>query len=260
MEQKRSDIKGKKITKRNEINTKSENENNQDTETFNKIENEENTTSRRAKIRKREKSKEKKELKPTISKWLNNIATVLLFTLLAFVLFFVVISKASGGSPQIFGYQLKTVLSGSMEPGIKTGSIIAVKPGGDMTRFKEDDVITFMDEEKRLVTHRVVEVVESGENIMYKTKGDNNDAPDTDLVLSDNVVAKYTGFTIPYVGYFINFAQSQNGAFLMLLPGILLLIYAGFTFWKVLKNVDIENTDDKEKANQGSGDIKQSEA
>lgn len=40
------------------------------------------------------------------------------------------IFRSFWGEPQVFGYQLKTVLSGSMEPEIKTGSIIAVKPGG----------------------------------------------------------------------------------------------------------------------------------
>ncbi|MBB6453683.1 signal peptidase [Salirhabdus euzebyi] len=179
--------------------------------------------------------------KTKVMKWFNHISTVLLFTILIGLLFMVIISKASGGEPKIFGYQLKTVLSGSMEPGIKTGSIIAVKPGGDMTRFKENDVITFMEEEGYLVTHRITEVVKSGEQTLYRTKGDNNDAEDLNPVLSDNVVAEYTGFTIPYVGYFIDFAQSKNGAFLLLIPGLILLGYAGFIFWRTLSEIDVSN-------------------
>ncbi len=184
--------------------------------------------------------KEKQKKKSKVLKWLNHIATVVLFGLLIGMLGIVIISKASGGEPEVFGYQFKTVLSGSMEPGIQTGSVIAVKPGGDMTRFEEGDVITFMDDQRRLITHRVVEVVQSGDNHMYRTKGDNNEEADSDLVLSGNVVAEYSGFTIPYLGYFINFAQSQNGAFLMLIPGLLLLAYAGFTFWRVLSQVDFK--------------------
>ena len=65
------------------------------------------------------------------------------------MVFIVISSKTSEGAPQILGYQLKTVLSGSMEPGIKTGSIIAVKAGGDMTRFQENDVITFVQEKEQ---------------------------------------------------------------------------------------------------------------
>jgi len=177
--------------------------------------------------------------KKKIMKWVNNIVTGILMILLISVATVVVISKASGGEPQLFGYQLKTVLSGSMEPGILTGSIIAVKSAVDKTSFKEGDVITFQAEEDILITHRITEVVESGDSVLYRTKGDNNNAEDMNPVLSDNVVAEYTGFTMPYVGYFINFTQSKNGALLLLIPGFLLLIYSAFTIWKVLSVIEL---------------------
>ena len=82
-----------------------------------------------------------------------------------------------------------------MEPGIKTGSIIAIKSGGDMTRFKKDDVITFETEEDVLVTDRIIQVTETGQQ--YITKGDSNNAADLDPVQYKNVVGKYVGFTIP---------------------------------------------------------------
>ncbi len=181
-------------------------------------------------------------------KWFNRIITSVLFVLLIGVALMVLITKISGGEPNMFGYQLKTVLSGSMEPDIKTGSIIAVKPGGDMTRFEKGDVITFQEAEDKLVTHRVIEASHSGESTMYQTKGDNNNSPDAQLVLSENVVAQYTGFTVPYIGYFISFAQSKNGAFLLLIPGILLIGYSAFTIWRALSTAEITS---KEK-NEGS--------
>ncbi|MCM3669755.1 signal peptidase I [Mesobacillus maritimus] len=184
----------------------------------------------------------------TITKWISNLITAVMFMVLLVMLFVVISSKAAGGEPQIFGYQLKSVLSGSMEPGIQTGSIIAVKPGGDMTRFKEGDVITFQEEDNKLITHRVTEVIETGEQVMYRTKGDNNNAEDLNPVLSENIVAEYTGFTVPYVGYFIDFAQSKNGsALLLILPGILLLGYSGFSIWQTLSQLEKKHTasDDK---------------
>ncbi|MGD6776551.1 signal peptidase I SipW [Sutcliffiella horikoshii] len=175
----------------------------------------------------------------TAKKWISNLVTTILFLTLIFMAFVVISTKASGGEPQIMGYQLKTVLSGSMEPGIKTGSIIAVKPGGDMTRFEEGDVITFKKDEQTLVTHRITEVITSGEHVMYKTKGDNNNAEDMEPVLSDNVVAVYTDFTIPYVGYFVEFAKSQLGsALLMILPGVLLFGYSIFSIWKTISRIE----------------------
>jgi len=172
-------------------------------------------------------------------KWVNNLVSGILMILLISVASVVVISKASGGEPQLFGYQLKTVLSGSMEPGIQTGSIISVKLAEDKTSFKEGDVITFFQEENLLITHRITEVVKSGDSILYRTKGDNNNAEDMNPVLSDNVVALYTDFTVPYVGYFINFSQSKNGALLLLIPGFLMLIYSAITIWKVLTVIEL---------------------
>ncbi len=178
-----------------------------------------------------------------VLKWINHIVTGILVVVFIVFAAFVLLNKFSGGEPSIFGYQLKTVLSGSMEPAIKTGSIIAVKPGGDMTRFKEGDIITFMDEERRLVTHRIIEVVQSGDQTMYRTKGDNNNAPDQNLVMSGNVVAEYTGFTIPYLGYISEFVQSKNGILVtVILPGVLLLIYAIYTIWTAFRQLDKQMT------------------
>ncbi|MDY0404816.1 signal peptidase I [Virgibacillus sp. 179-BFC.A HS] len=172
-------------------------------------------------------------------KWVNNIVSTILMILLISVASIVMISKFSGGEPQAFGYQLKTVLSGSMEPGIKTGSIIAVKPNVEKDKFKKGDVITFQEEDGTLITHRISEVVKTPETVLYRTKGDNNNTEDMNPVLPANVVAEYTGFTIPYVGYFVSFSQSKNGAFLLLIPGLLLLLYSGYTIWKALSELEI---------------------
>ncbi|MFC0187107.1 signal peptidase I SipW [Fictibacillus aquaticus] len=182
----------------------------------------------------------------TFKKWAGNIITGLLFITLLSTAFVVVSSKASGGEPKVFGYQLKTVLSGSMEPGIQTGSIIAIKPGGDMTRFKKGDVITFMEEDNRLVTHRVLSVKGEGDATQYTTKGDNNDAADLIPVLAQNVVGEYNGFTIPYIGYLLSGAQSKGGAALLLiLPGILLILYSAITIWRAIREVELKNDSTK---------------
>ncbi|WHY87520.1 signal peptidase I [Neobacillus novalis] len=178
-----------------------------------------------------------------ILKVISNLITLVLFLNLILMAFLVISSKASKGETQLFGYQLKSVLSGSMEPTFLTGSIIGVKPLNSEARskLKKDDIITFKTNEGILVTHRIIGVTESGQNILYVTKGDNNNASDQDPVLSDNVVAIYSGFTMPYIGYFINFAQSKEGTALLLVgPGILLLGYAAFIIYRGLKELDVK--------------------
>lgn len=187
----------------------------------------------------------------TTLKWISNLMTWLLFVLLLVMVFLVISTKASGGEASLFGYQIKTVLSGSMEPEIKTGSIIAVVPAEDKTSFKKNDIITYVQEDGQLVTHRILEVLGNGEQVQYVTKGDNNKEADLTPVLSENVVAEYSGFTIPYIGYFTEYAKSQKGtAILLIVPGLLLLIYAGFQIWSALKVLDmnarkqLKNTED----------------
>lgn len=180
-----------------------------------------------------------------VKKIITNTMSTLMFMLFLVLVVAVVISKASGGEPSLFGYQIKTVLSGSMEPGIHTGSVVALKPGGDMTRFQKGDVITFMDEESRLITHRIVDVeLNSALNqATYTTKGDANDAADSSPVFSTNVVGQYTGITVPYVGYAMNFAVSKAGSILlMIVPGLLLLLYALYTSWKAVSVLERKNS------------------
>jgi signal peptidase I len=159
-----------------------------------------------------------------------------------FMLIAVISSKASGGEPNFFGYQLKTVLSGSMEPTFMTGSVIAVKPVNNPTDLKKGDIITFKIDQQTLATHRIIDIQKNNGSVVYKTKGDNNKTADADPVLSQNVVDKYSDFTIPYVGYFQEFIKSKNGAALLLiLPGILLLVYSIISIFKAIKELERAN-------------------
>lgn len=174
-----------------------------------------------------------------IKKWLSKTVSYSLIFLFVFMLILVVSSKVSGGEPQVFGYQFKTVLSGSMEPGIKTGSIIAVKLGGDMSKFKKNDVITFRADENTLVTHRIIEVTKNGSQVLYRMKGDNNKTEDLNPVMHQNVLAEYKGFTIPYLGYFINFTKSKMGiALLFIIPGIIFIAYSAISIWRTIAQID----------------------
>ncbi len=177
-----------------------------------------------------------------VFKVISSLITWVLFLLLIFMVFVVISSKASGGEPQFLGFQLKTVLSGSMEPTFKTGSIIAIKAVDNPTTLKKDDVITYMESDDKLVTHRIIEVVGNSEQTMYRTKGDNNEDADTNPVVPQNIVGKYSGVTIPYVGYLIDYANSKTGSALMLiLPGLLLIAYSAVSILKALKEIDKTN-------------------
>ena len=129
---------------------------------------------------------------------------------------------------RLFGLQVFSVLSGSMEPTYHTGSLIYVKDV-DYTRLKAGDVITFMVNEDTIATHRIVEVVPDEEDpgvLRYRTKGDANEAEDGSLVHYKNVIGTPV-FTIPKLGYFASYIQHPPGTYVAISAGafILLLLF-----------------------------------
>lgn len=173
-------------------------------------------------------------------KIVSNVLYFVLFGLLLLMTIIVISSRASGGEPELFGYQFKTVLSGSMEPTFKTGSIIMVEKLENPQGLVKDDVITFKQDAENVVTHRIIEVVKQGENVFYQTKGDNNDHADMNPVMTENVIAKYSGVTVPFVGYFLQYAGSPIGtAILLIIPGLLLLGYAAWTIRSAIKEIEV---------------------
>ena len=128
---------------------------------------------------------------------------------------------------RLFGLQPYSVLSGSMEPTYKTGSIVYVKKV-DYQTLTVGDPITFMLDEKTVATHRIVEIIpdeEEPDTVRYRTKGDNNDAVDGGLVHCKNVIGKPV-FTLPYLGYAANYIQHPPGTYIVIAACAILVLMA----------------------------------
>lgn len=126
---------------------------------------------------------------------------------------------------RLIGFQVFTVLSGSMEPTYHVGSLIYVKDV-DYRELEAGDVITFMLDEDTVATHRITEVVpdeNDPETLRYRTKGDANDAEDGNLVHYKNVIGSPV-FTIPYLGYFADYIQNPPGTYVAISVGAVLLL------------------------------------
>ncbi len=182
-----------------------------------------------------------------IVKWIKRLVIVLLILVLGFFAYVGVSSKISGEPPKIMGYQLLEVFSGSMEPSIQTGSIILVKQVAINDVFKEGDVITYFsaDTPNEITTHRIVGIRQIDNKAYYQTKGDNNDSKDFNMIPSENVIALYQNFTIPYLGYIFNYAASKNGIILLLfIPGLLIIISQIIKLWKMILRKSLDQTDE----------------
>jgi len=100
----------------------------------------------------------------------------------------------------LFPFQPALVGSGSMEPKMYPGDVVIIaKVPADNVEL--GDVIQFRVPEEVTIMHRVIEIQETeGGSKVFITKGDNNDQPDSEPVLPDNVVGKAV-LTIPKVGW-----------------------------------------------------------
>jgi len=170
-----------------------------------------------------------------MKKWMKmfgSILYVLVFTMMIACIIVVLSSRTTGGDPQIFGYQLKEVLSGSMEPEFSAGSLIVVKQVASPEKLKKGDIITFQTkQEQSFVTHRIVGVKGKGANKAFETKGDHNMYQDGTLVKADQVTAQYMGVNIPYAGKLLSYAGTSAGtALLLIIPGVMLLVYSTIHF------------------------------
>ncbi|MEK4218223.1 MULTISPECIES: signal peptidase I SipW [Bacillus] len=172
-------------------------------------------------------------------KLISNILYVIIFTLIIVLTLVVISTRSSGGEPAVFGYTLKSVLSGSMDPEFKTGSLILVKEITDVKELQKGDVITFMQDADTAVTHRIIDMKKQGDHLLFQTKGDNNTAADSAPVSDENVRAQYTGFQLPYAGYMLHFASQPIGtAILLIVPGVMLLIYSFVTISSAIREIE----------------------
>ena len=118
---------------------------------------------------------------------------------------------------------VKIVESGSMEPSIKTGSIVVIR---EYAQYQKGDVITFFFDEGDATptTHRIVEIdTEDGED-RYITKGDANENEDPRAIEEEMVLGKVL-LSIPFIGYILDFAREPLGFALIIgLPALFIII------------------------------------
>lgn len=173
-----------------------------------------------------------------------NVLTVFLFLVIASTVVLAVSARRSNDSiPSILGHKVLTVMSGSMEPAIKTGDVILVKPLETADQIQVGDVITFRAPERAdmLITHRVIDVhLVDGRPTAYITKGDANASEDISPVSPEQILGRYSG-RIPYYGYLSLFVQRPAGTILLIIiPGLVLIAAEARKLYRLFLEADKE--------------------
>jgi signal peptidase len=122
-------------------------------------------------------------------------------------------------------WHVNAVLTGSMEPTIKVGSLIISRPI-EPEEVEVGDIIIFhpVSVGENLITHRVISKDRSF-SIFFETKGDANDVPDPFAVPAQNLEGKVI-FHAPYWGYFTEFIKTPFGfLFSVIIPGVVIITF-----------------------------------
>jgi len=115
--------------------------------------------------------------------------------------------------PDILGFSTAIVISGSMSGSIEVNDMIIIRKTGD---YAVGDIITFYSGEN-LVTHRIVDTNQAG----YITRGDANNAPDSEAVPTEQIVGEVI-FVVRGVGRTVELLRSPLGLTCLVLGGFLL--------------------------------------
>lgn len=173
------------------------------------------------------------------------------YWLVILIVLFVVVGTAVSVYNAPAGFRMLVVTGGSMEPAIKTGSVVLTFKKAD---YSENDIVSFLrnpsDSKRKIdtpITHRIVgKTVEKIENeeerITFTTKGDANKTPDLEVIRQEQILGKVL-LSIPVIGNLLVFSQTQLGFTLLVVVPVILIIYTEIQ--KIIKQVS--NKEDAKK-------------
>ena len=144
------------------------------------------------------------------------LTILILFLLLGFF------ANKSGSGISVGGYRIYDILTGSMSPTIKPGSLVFVKETLP-NEVKKNDVITFRsDITNNVTTHRAIDIVNSDGKTEFITKGDANNTQDP-VSLDEKLLVGKVIFQIPYLGGILRCVQNNKFIFIVIFLFIILV-------------------------------------
>ena len=152
---------------------------------------------------------------------------LLVIFFLLFIFYFVDLLyniKSGEDKPPLFDAYI--IVSPSMVPNINVQDAIIIGRT-DPNDLKQGDIISYLATDSyysgKVITHRIIGIEDVNGELLFRTKGDNNNVADGVLVNEDNVYGKVL-FRIPFLGYVRQFLSTYFGWILCVALPILYLI------------------------------------
>lgn len=122
------------------------------------------------------------------------------------------------------GLKALVVLSGSMEPAVKTGAVVVIRP---IKKVEEGDIVTFRHPQgspRDLVTHRVTKVETKEDVVEIKTRGDANSVEDSWTIGPGAILGK-VAFSVPCLGFVVDFVRKPLGfVIFVIIPALWIVV------------------------------------
>ncbi|MBM7587213.1 signal peptidase [Bacillus pakistanensis] len=149
-----------------------------------------------------------------IISFLKKVVLIAIILFIMIIIFSIFVSLNSNKPLTVFGIKPLTVLSNSMAPIFEAGDVIITREveTGDL---RKGDIISFYNEEKKLITHRITAIVEEDGEKHFYTKGDNNNAMDEEITTVSEIVGKEI-FHIPNLGFLAHYTKGPMGFLLFI--------------------------------------------
>lgn len=149
-------------------------------------------------------------------------------------------------APRLLGVQPYIILSGSMEPAIKTGAIVYINRQTNPGTVQAGEIIAYRKGEA-VITHRVVD----GTAATVTTKGDANKEADLAPVPREAIIGTHL-FSIPSLGFLYEWFHHPGVYFTLIALFAVDMIASIFCDPLTSKNKKQEKKDEKKKRNQES--------
>ncbi|MCD8195295.1 MAG: signal peptidase I [Coprobacillus sp.] len=156
-----------------------------------------------------------------------NVIYYLVLVILIPVFVFGIYSRATSGVASFGSYTVLVVGSGSMSEKneantylrtyslndqLQTYDMIVVKKV-EQSQISRYDTVAYRDNTGTIIIHRIISVTRDNDTgtVLYETRGDANNASDAYLITYNDIIGRYTGQRVPYLGMVITFFQSWAG-------------------------------------------------
>lgn len=171
-----------------------------------------------------------------MNKKFGNIISWIVFGLMAAFLLFSVFtvynSKITSQEAYMFGYRPVFIMTGSMEPCLKTNGVAITKKIDSINEIDVEDIITYhvnTDSGDTIkITHRIIDIDDNG---IITTKGDNNMVPDNYDLTIDNVESKVV-FICNWIASLISMWNTTSGKILIIgIPVCVILLFMSIKYF-----------------------------